>query len=77
MFVGDRRVNEALQTLRSHVPDSFISYRAGCSINGQVSKLETLRGAARYIRHLNALIARSDDQKRPRQQREQKKTFTV
>ena len=60
LFVADRRMNEALVRLRHRVPDSFIRYRAGCSANGQVSKLETLRGAARYMRHLNSLITQHD-----------------
>jgi len=55
-------MNEALGKLRSRVPGSFIRKRAGCSMNGQVSKLETLRGAGRYIRHLSSMITLHDQQ---------------
>jgi len=64
-------MNDALERLRNRVPRSFITYRAGCSINGQVSKLETLRGASRYIRHLNDMVIRHDQQQQQQQQQTQ------
>jgi len=65
-------MNEALAKLRNRLPESFIRHRAGCSMNGQVSKLETLRGAVRYIRHLNTVMTLHDQQQQQQQLQQQK-----
>ncbi|XP_067129253.1 achaete-scute homolog 1-like [Centruroides vittatus] len=47
-----RMVNLAFALLRQHVPPS--------SPNKKPSKVETLRSAIRYIRHLQLMLARAD-----------------
>ena len=68
LFVADRDMSKALERLRSCVPGCFIIHNAQCSINGYVSKLQILRGATRYIRHLITIINNHDQQQQQQQQ---------
>jgi len=67
-----RRMNRAVERLGERVPGSFIRNRTG-SVYGHVSKLDTLRGAVRYIGHLQTAVNRHDQQQDQQQQQQPEK----
>ena len=66
-----RRTKKALERLRQHVPEQFMGRdSSSCSLK-HVTKVKTLRAAARYIHHLSTIIANHDIQLQKQQQQQQ------
>ena len=66
-----RCVNEGFERLRQRVPASFMRGRSAASAERRVSKVETLRAAVRYIRHLTTIITHHQHHQQQQQQQQQ------